>query len=263
MMAADYLGRAEAPVSAAIWGQLDSTMIGAASSQLAGRRLVEIEGPYGLGLKAVPLADCAGADGISRSPVVPVNLISEAFTLSRRDLAAADREQLIPDLAPVACAAMAVAEKEDTILFNGIAETAGLLSAQGSPTLALSKWDKPGTAADQLISAVTKLDDAGFHGPYRLGLAPARYNLLLRRYPQADGTELEHARTITGGGVFKVPVLKKGGVLLAAGRQYAAIAIGQDMSIGFNGPVGDAYEFRITESLALLVRAPDAICVLT
>jgi uncharacterized linocin/CFP29 family protein len=39
--------------------------------------------------------------------------------------------------------------------------------------------------------------------------------------------------------------------------------IGQDMSIGYNGPAGDALEFSISESLALLIRVPEAICVLT
>ncbi len=53
-----------------------------------------------------------------------------------------------------------------------------------------------------------------------MALAPAQYNLLLRRYPQGDGTELDHIRTILSGDVVKAPVLKKGGVLLASGRQY-------------------------------------------
>jgi hypothetical protein len=34
------------------------------------------------------------------------------------------------------------------------------------------------------------------------------------------------------------------------------------MSIGFIGPVGAEYEFSISESLALRVRHPGAICVL-
>jgi uncharacterized linocin/CFP29 family protein len=63
--------------------------------------------------------------------------------------------------------------------------------------------------------------------------------------------------------VVKAPVLQKGGVLLASGRQFCSIVIGQDMSVGYNGPAGEALEFTVTESLALLIRAPEAICVLT
>jgi uncharacterized linocin/CFP29 family protein len=258
----DYLGRKEAPISAEVWKLLDTTMIEAAKSQLAGRRLISIEGPFGFGLKVIPLSDCEIAEGITSSPVIPVNLLTATFFLNKRDLAASGKDPVL-DLDPVASAAMACAAKEDGIIFSGIQETPGLLAAEGSSLLALTKWDKVGTAADQIIRAVTLIDDAGFHGPYCMGLAPAQYNLLLRRYPQGDGTELDHIRAILGGDVIKAPVLKKGGVLLASGRQYCSLVIGQDMSIGFNGPAGDALEFSVSESLALLIRAPEAICVLT
>jgi uncharacterized linocin/CFP29 family protein len=238
-------------------------MIEAAKSQLAGRRLISIDGPFGFGLKAIPLSDCEVADGISGSPFLPVHMISTTFFLAKRDLAASERDRLVLDADPVAQAAIACARQEDGIIFGGILDTPGLLGADGSASLALSKWDKTGAAADQAISAVTKLDDAGFHGPYSMALAPSRYNLLLRRYPQGDGTELDHLRSILGGDVIKAPVLKTGGVVLATGRQYCTLVIGQDMSIGFNGPAGNALEFSISESLALLIRAPEAICVLT
>jgi uncharacterized linocin/CFP29 family protein len=258
-----YLGREDAPVSAETWKLLDTTMIEAAKSQLAGRRFIGIEGPFGLGLKVISLSDCEVSDGIAASPFLPVHLVSTSFYLNKRDLAAREREGLMLDLDPVACAAIGCATKEDTIIFNGIQDVPGLLGAEGSATLALAKWDKIGTAADQIIDAVTRLDTAGFHGPYCMGLAPAQYNLLLRRYPQGDGTELDHIRTILGGEIVKAPILKKGGVLLASGRQYCSLVIGQDMSIGYNGPSGDSLEFSISESMALLIRAPEAICVLT
>jgi uncharacterized linocin/CFP29 family protein len=258
----NYLGRTDAPLSAATWKVLEATMIEAAKSQLSGRRLISIEGPFGFGLKVVPLSDCEIAEGVTVSPVIPVNLVTSTFFLNKRDLAASEKDPIL-DLDPVASAAITCARKEDGIIFSGIQDTPGLLGAEGSGSLALTKWDKIGTAADQIIKAVTLLDDAGFHGPYCMGLAPAQYNLLLRRYPQGDGTELEHVRTILGGDVVKAPVLKKGGVLLASGRQYCSLVIGQDMSISFNGPAGDALEFSISESLALLIRTPEAICVLT
>ncbi len=258
----NYLGRSEAPISAGTWKLLDTVMIEAAKGQLAGRRLISIDGPFGFGLKTIPLSDCEIAEGVSASPFIPVNLIAGSFFLNKRDLAASGDTPAFLDTDPVVCAAVACAAKEDELIFSGIKEIPGLLAAEGSCSLTLGKWDKAGMAADQVISAVTMLDDAGFHGPYCMGLAPARYNLLLRRYPQGDGTELEHIRSILGGDVVKAPVLKKGGVLLASGRQYCSLVIGQDMSIGFNGPAGDAYEFSISESLALLIRAPEAICVL-
>ena len=188
------LGREDAPLSAETWKLLDATMIEAAKSQLSGRRIISIEGPYGFGLKAIPLSDCECGEGISGSPFIPVSLITTSFFLNKRDLAATERDGLMFDAAPVAGAAMACAAKEESIIYNGLQDVPGLLNAEGGSSLTLTKWDKTGTAADQIIDAVTKLDDAGFHGPYCMALAPAQYNLLLRRYPQGDGTELDHVR---------------------------------------------------------------------
>jgi uncharacterized linocin/CFP29 family protein len=249
-------------MGAETWKLLDSTMIESAKSQLAGRRIITIDGPFGFGLKVIPVNDSDLEEGISSSTFVPVNLIKSGFSLTKRDLASFEKDKIILDTNPVASAAIDCAVKEDQIIFHGMQGSPGLLTAEGSSSQTLTKWDKIGTAADQIIESVTKLDDAGFHGPYSMALAPSLYNLLLRRYPQGDGTELDHIRTIVSDGIVKAPVLKKGGVILASGRQYVTLVMGQDMTISYIGPVGDSLDFQVIESLALLIRTPGAICVL-
>ena len=49
---------------------------------------------------------------------------------------------------------------------------------------------------------------------------------------------------------------------MASGRQYASIVLGQDMTLGYNGPVGENLEFSVSERRALLIRDPRAIYVL-
>lgn len=257
-----YLGRNEAPIGPEAWAFLDNTMIEAAKSQMSGRRLIPIDGPYGFGLKVLPLSDVEMEEGVFISSFAPVHVIKTGFSLGKRDLASYEKDKLIFDAGPVARAAIDCATKEDQLIFQGIQGSLGLLTVKGSSSQTLSNWDKVGTAADQIIEAVTKLDDAGFHGEYCMALAPSLYNLLLRRYPQGDGTEMDHIRSIVTGGVVKAPTLKKGGVLLASGRQFCSLCIGQDMAIGYNGPTGDNLEFYVLESLALLVHVPKAICVL-
>jgi len=148
------------------------------------------------------------------------------------------------------------------LIFKGTPPMPGLLTVEGANELKLSPWDEVGAAAEDIIKAVTILDGAGFHGPYSLALAPSRYNLLFRRYPRGNFSELEHVKTMVTKGVFKAPILDSGGVLLASGRQFASIVLGQDMTIGFVGPTGEEIELSISESLAPLVRQPQAICVL-
>ncbi|MDD1670821.1 MAG: bacteriocin family protein, partial [Methanomicrobiales archaeon] len=74
--------------------------------------------------------------------------------------------------------------------------------------------------------------------------------------------ELDHMRTIVTGGIYKAPTLTGGGVLLATGRQYAEIVLGQDMSVGFIGPAEENLEFSISESLVPVIHTPAAVCVL-
>jgi len=257
-----YLAREEAPIGLETWKVLDGAMVEAATSVLAGRRLLHIEGPYGLGLKAVPLQDAKVEAGLIASPIIPVSLIETTFTLGKRDLAAYERDGVLLDTTVVAKAAIECACLEDALVFKGTPGVPGLLTIEGAKALELSPWDEVGTAAADIIKAVTTLDSAGFHGPYCLALAPERYNLLLRLYPRGPFTELEHVRTMVTDGVFKAPILESGGVLLASGRQFASIVLGQDMAVGFIGPVGEKLEFSVSENLALLIRQPRAICVL-
>src|SRR5690606_31590179 len=79
-------GRDDAPIKAETWNLLDQTMVEAAKSILAGRRLLSIEGPYGLGLKGVPLEDCSVGECLLVSKFVPVHMISTTFPLGVRDL---------------------------------------------------------------------------------------------------------------------------------------------------------------------------------
>lgn len=257
----DYLMRADAPISAETWQALDGIMVEAAKSVLSGRRLLAVEGPYGLGLKAVPLRDQEGSASIT-SAVLPLSLIQQAFSIAKRDLAAYERDKVAFDASGVARAAIECAKIEDSVIFQGAAGNPGLLNVKGAGSLPLGGWEQVGAAAEDIIKAITSLDGSGLHGPYALALAPARYNLLLRRYPQGTVSELEHVQAMATAGVIKAPALDEGGVLIASGRQFAAIVVGQDMSVGFIGPARERLEFSISESLALLIRLPQAVCVL-
>ncbi|MBI2853674.1 MAG: bacteriocin family protein [Chloroflexi bacterium] len=257
----NYLLRNEAPIQPETWQLIDSVVVEAAKSVLAGRRILNIEGPYGLGLKSVELADPNVKSDIITSATVPLSLIRKGFTLAKRDLAAYERDKVALDTSEAAIAAIDCAQMEDNAVFQGTKGTPGLTTAKGTNGLGLAPWDNVGTAAEDIIKSVNILDEAGFHGPYSLALAPRRYNLLLRRYPNGP-TELEHIGNMAAQGVVKAPALNDGGVLLASGRQFASIVLGQDLTAGFIGPVGERLEFSVSESLTLLIRQPKAICVL-
>jgi uncharacterized linocin/CFP29 family protein len=241
---------------------LDTAMKKAAENELVGRRLLDVEGPFGLGLKAVALEDEETDSGMISSQVLPVMYIQKPFTLGTRELANYEREGVALDTCPVSETTRACARMEDNLIFNGTVNMPGLLTVEGSNSMNLLSWDEVGTAAKGIIEAITRLDDAGFHGPYSLALAPERYNLLFRLYPQAKQSELEHLKTMVTDGIFKTPVLESGGVLLSTTAQCASVVLGQDMTVGYIGPAGANLKFTISESLTVRIRQPQAICIL-
>lgn len=263
-MPVDLLARKDAPFGEEIWEAIDAAVVGAARSQLTGRRLLEIEGPFGAGLISIPSGERGAGEPISISPSTPVPMIRKTFTLPARNIAAYEQTRLPMNLAPASTAATLCARMEDELIFFGSEAlgVAGLTTAAGVQRRPLRDWADIGAAAENVIEAATGLDDAGFHGPYGLAVAPALYNRLLRRRPQGDSTELEHIERIVGDGVFKAPVLAGGAVLLAVGRPAASIVLGQDLATGFIGPVDEAYEFVISESLTLRLAEPGAVCVI-
>jgi len=261
-MANKYLAREDTPFGSEIWEVLDAAMKEAAESRLVGRRLLDVEGPFGLGLKSVPLGDAETESGLIASQVLPVVFIQKTFSLGTRDLANYEREGIALDTCPVSETARECARLEDDLIFHGIANVPGLLTAGDSNSMNLLSWEEVGAAAKGIIEAISRLDDAGFHGPYSLALAPERYNLLFRLYPQGKQSELEHIKMMVTAGIFKTPILKSGGVLLASTAQCASVVLGQDMSIGYVGPAGEKQEFTISESLTVRIRQPQAICIL-
>ena len=245
-------------------------MQGAARSQQAVRRMLPTVGPFGPGLKHVPGTDEPIGDReevrVAVSRALPLVEISASFALPNRDLAAFKAGRMEPDLTPAVRAALRVAAEEDRALLYGIdiLNLSGLTNLEGTQSVSLAEWGAIGSAADNVIEALTALDVGGFHGPYLLALSPDRYNLLFRRYPQGDSTELEHVTQMAVGGVIKAPSLAEGGILLAPSPHYAAIVLGQDLHVSYVGPTADMrQEFAVSESLALRVLAPGAICVIS
>jgi uncharacterized linocin/CFP29 family protein len=80
------------------------------------------------------------------------------------------------------------------------------------------------------LAAVTKLDNAGYRGPYALALAPALYNGLFRLYPGSDVSQIEHLRRLCTRGIYKAPI--EGGVLVDP--RVGALIVGRIWSPGIS-----------------------------
>lgn len=263
----DYLNRNQAPFGPELWDAIDEAAIGAARALVTGRRFLEVEGPFGVGLTSVEL----GNDGYCREPggdeagavisrAVSVPMIRKSFKLSIRRLAAHELGQPL-DLNPVEEAAEAVARREDEFIYQGNPDfgVEGLMTAKARQTQKGGDWKKVDQALADVVEAVTKLDEAGFPGPYALALSPALYNSLFRRYEGTDLLQLEHLKRVCEDGIFKAPI--EGGVVLDPER-VGPLLIGQDLMCGYTGNDGVHHSMFVNASMVLRIDDPQAICTI-
>lgn len=264
----NFLNRSDAPFQEAFWTFIDETVKGAAISQLSARKLLYTEGPYGLGLQFIPGTDVhenAKNIQLSSPGSQRLTLIDTSFTLPAWDIAAHIENGVQMNTTNIIKSVFDIAAKEDEILFYGSESLGiqGLLNSKGVQKFNLKPWDQVGDAVETIIAAVDKLDAAGFHGPYTLGLSPVLYNKLFRRYPQTEILEIDHLKSLVSDGIIKAAAIRQGGVLLSGEKEFMSIILGQDLTAGFEGPSGRDYVFTISESLTLRLMVPEAVCVLT
>jgi uncharacterized linocin/CFP29 family protein len=264
----EYLNRRMAPFGESIWRRIDEAAVNAARDLLTGRRFLEVDGPYGVGLTSVEV----GHDDFCRQPTpeeagavmgraISVPMLRKELRLSIRRVAASSDMAQPLNLTPVEDAAEAVARREEEFVYYGQADfrLQGLLTAEGRAHQDGGDWGNIDQALDDVLSAVNALDARNFRGPYALALAPMLYNGLFRRYAGTDMLQLEHLRRLCQRGVYKAAI--EGGVLVDP--RVGKLIIGQDLMAGYIGQDGVHYQLYVTESVVLRLDEPRAICTIT
>jgi uncharacterized linocin/CFP29 family protein len=263
----DYLHRAQADLPDAIWQAIDETAVKAARDRLTGRRFLDLEGPFGVGLTSIEV----GQDDFCRQPgpeeagavmgrAISLPMLRKTFRLSIRRIAAHLENGQPLDLTPAEDAAEAVADREEEFVYRGQPDfqLPGLLTQEGRLHVEGGDWSSVERALADVLAAVTRLDDAGYRGPYALALAPALYNGLFRLYPGTDVLQLEHLRRLCTRGIYKAPI--EGGVVVDP--RLGVLILGQDLRAGYASQDGVHYHLYLSESIVLRIDEPEAICTI-
>lgn len=263
----DTLSRGQAPFPASIWTAIDEAAASAARDRLTGRRFLDLEGPFGVGLTTIEV----GNDDYCRQPApdeagaimgraIPVPMIRKSFQLSIRRMAAQIENGQPLDLSPVQDAAEAVADREEEMIYTGQPAFGlpGILNVEGHQQIDGGDWTAPEGALQDVLAAATLLDESGFRGPYALALSPTLYNNLFRLYPGTDVSGLEHLRRLCTAGIYKAAI--EGGVLVDT--RVGVLILGQDLRAGYSSQDGVHYHLYVSESIVLRVDEPKAICVI-
>jgi uncharacterized linocin/CFP29 family protein len=263
----DYLNRQASPFSAELWDEFDSAATKSARDMLTARRFLDVEGPYGVGLTTIevghdnfcrqPAADEAGA---VLGHAISVPMLRRSFNLSIRRLAGHLENKQPLDTTPVEEAAEAVALREEEFIYHGQKDfnLHGLVTSPGRNEIVGGDWTDPDTALDNVVAAVTRLDEARFRGPYALVAAPEIYNGLFRRYGESDLPQAAHIERLCTRGIYKAPI--KGAAVIdpRAGK----LIVGQDVMVGYSGSDGIHAQLFVTESVVLKLDSPAAVCTI-
>ncbi len=276
----DILDRQSAPLTPEEWARIDEAVVNTARSMLVGRRVIGILGPLGAGVYSMPYSvfsgkSQAGVDMIGekedlavepdRRATINLPILYKDFKILWRDVEA-DRHLGIPlDVSTAAVAANFVAVQEDGLIFNGNSDLGheGIFTASGRLTVPMTGWDKGGNALADAVKAAGALAAAGHYGPYAMVVSPVLFGNMIRVYGNTGMLELDQVKALMTGGVHYSNVITgKKAAVIALGPQNLNLAIGQDMTTGYLGPVNMNHVFRVLETAALLIRRPDAICTI-
>ena len=259
------LHRELAPVSDAAWASIEDEARRTFERHVAGRRVVDVQGPDGPTLASVgtghlaeiepPGGDAAGILAWQRTAQELVTL-RVPFTVSRLDVDNVERGAQDSDWQPVKDAARQIAFAEDRAIFGGY-PAAGITGGKAStsnPLLTL-----PGEAREYptvVAQAVSALRLAGVGGPYSLLLSAAAYTTVSETsdhgYPIRD-----HLARVVDGEIIWAPAIEGAFVLSGRGGDYE-LRLGQDLSIGYLSHDSEFVQLYFQESLTFLAYTAEA-----
>jgi uncharacterized linocin/CFP29 family protein len=254
-------------VTSELMNRIEESAISAAREILSGRRIIDVEGPYGVALTTVEVGNddrCREPGPEEASAVVSralsVPMIYRRFVISKRRIAAFQETGQPLNLKVAEDAAQAVAAREEEFIYQGQREfhLGGLLTVEGRQNVKAGNWDNVDEVLGDVITAVNVLDGKGYRGPYGLALAPELYNSLFRRYAGSDLLQIEHLKRLCTRGIVKAAIA--GCVLVA--RDVGSIVLGQDLQVSHLTSDAAHENFAVSESLILKIEAPDAICTI-
>ena len=259
------LHRELAPISDAAWASIEEEARRTFRRHVAGRRVVDVGEPAGLGLSSVgtghvgqvdPPAE--GVEGFmarlrTSQQVVELRV---PFTLGRQDVDDVERGARDSDWQPVKDAARQIAFAEDMIIFNGYqaAGITGIRESSSNPALVLHAEIREYPNA--VSHAVSSLRLAGVGGPYALVLSATAYTEVSETsdygYPI-----LEHLARVVDGEIIWAPAIDGAFLLSTRGGDYQ-LCLGQDLSIGYLSHDAGTVQLYFQESLTFLAYTSEA-----
>jgi uncharacterized linocin/CFP29 family protein len=264
------LHRELAPISDAAWAQIEEEVTRTFKRHLAGRRVVDVEGPAGVALSAVGtghLREIATlGDGIlaRQREVKALVELRVPFELDRQMVDDVERGANDSDWEPAKVAARRLAFAEDGTIFVGYsaAGIVGICEGTSNPKKTL-----PGDVRQYpqaIAEALSQLRMVGVNGPYAVLLGADAYTALAETsdygYPVLDHVK----RLLSEGSDDKIlwaPGIPGAVVMTTRGGDFE-LHVGQDTSIGYLSHTDTTVRLYLQETLTFLLLTTEAAVAL-
>ena len=264
----DNLHRSLAPISAAAWAEIEEEARRTFVTRIAGRRVVDVPEPGGVGLSAVGTGHLRGAEapvaGVQARirEVQPLVELRATFTVTRAAVDDVERGSTDSDWQPVKDAAEALATAEDLLVFAGsaAANVEGLIPSSSNAPIPLA--DDPRDLPDALAKALTELRTVGVQGPYSLLLSSELYTAATESSDHGYPILAHLSRILDDGEIVFAPALQGALVVSTRGGDYT-LTIGQDVSIGYLSHDAAGVTLYLQESVSFRASTAEASVVLT
>jgi uncharacterized linocin/CFP29 family protein len=260
------LHRELAPISDAAWTQIEEETTRTLKRYLAGRRVVDVPAPGGVGLPAAATGHLLSIappaeDIIARQREVKALVeLRVPFELSREAIDDVERGSEDSDWQPAKDAARNIAFAEDRAIFNGYREAniQGIREGTSNPIMTLPADVK--NYPDAVAQALSQLRLAGVNGPYSVLFGAKAYTELAETrdhgYPL-----LEHVKRLVDGDIVWAPAIEGAFLLTTRGGDFE-LNIGQDVSIGYLSHTDAVVRLYLQETFTFRVLTSEASVVL-
>jgi uncharacterized linocin/CFP29 family protein len=260
------LHRELAPISDAAWMQIEEETSRTLRRYLAGRRVVDVQGPSSTALAAVGTGHqrdiAAPGDGVivrQREAKALVEL-RVPFELDRQAIDDVERGANDSDWQPAKDAARRMAFAEDGAIFEGYpaAGIVGMRQGNSNPSITL-----PADVShypDAIAQALKELRSAGVNGPYLVLLGADVYTALDAASDHGYPVR-QHIEHLVGNEIIWAPAIAGGFVVTTRGGDFD-LHIGQDISIGYSGHTDAAVRLYLQETFTFLLLTAEAAVAL-
>jgi uncharacterized linocin/CFP29 family protein len=261
------LHRELAPISDAAWAQIEAETARTFKRNLAGRRVVDVQGPNGVDVSGVGtghlVSIAAQLEGILARQR-QVNALVELrvpFELSRGAIDDVERGANDSDWQPAKDAARRLAFAEDGAVFDGYdaAGIVGIRQASSNPKMPLPADVR--NYPDAIAQALSQLRLVGVNGPYAVLLGAKAYTALAETSDHGYPV-LEHVKRLVDDKIVWAPAIEGAFVLTTRGGDFD-LRIGQDVSIGYSSHTETSVRLYLQETFTFLLLTTEAAVAMT